>query len=93
MSEDPSGDSRRARRRIARDHHPDRGGSTQVYLELLSQLDTAEEQRSTGVPVSVHRSPAGRVASWLRVIGTGTRRLRAALPTHLPGSRRYGNLS
>lgn len=85
-------DLRSARRRIAREHHPDRGGSTQVYLDLLRELEDRTTGTGTSAP-TVHRSPAGRLKGWWRSAAVRARSLRAALPTHLPGSRRFGNLS
>lgn len=93
MSDPLEQQRREARRRVAREHHPDRGGSVDTYLRLLRQVDEAHTASPSGRVPTIRRTASGRVSGWLRRVGAGTRRLRSFLPTQLPGSRRFGSLS
>lgn len=88
---------RTARRRAARQHHPDVGGSTEEYLAALAEVDRrfgrAPDGRPLGpdvVVVTTLRRRALRVA--LRGARDASRAVRRRLPPGVPGSRRYGNL-
>ncbi|GAA2735884.1 hypothetical protein GCM10009867_19240 [Pedococcus aerophilus] len=65
---------RAARRRAARLHHPDLGGSTEAFLNALSAVDEEfgllqGETERLGAPagtVQVRRTRRGRLAGWRR---------------------------
>jgi hypothetical protein len=77
---------RSARRAAIRQHHPDRGGSSD---ELRAALDRVE--RSLGHTSHITPIPPGRgtEASPDGLLRTAIRRIRRILPRRLPGSRRY----
>lgn len=88
---------RAARRRAARQHHPDVGGTADAYLEALAEVDRrfgrAPDGRPLGpdvVVVTSRRRRALRVA--LRGARDASRAVRRRLPPGVPGSRRYGSL-
>ncbi|GAB6899362.1 hypothetical protein [Kineosporia succinea] len=85
---DDGRDRRRRERRLAWQHHPDRGGDPQTYLRLRAEL-----ARHDGEPprtaLVLHTTFRARVTARARRAG---RRLRTVLPRRLPGSRRYFEL-
>lgn len=96
----PPGDEaawRAARRRAARSHHPDVGGSAEAYLAALADVDARFGRLPTGRPAGPEvvvttsvRRRALRVA--LRGARGASRAVRRRLPPGVPGSRRYGSL-
>lgn len=98
---------RQARRQLAREMHPDRGGSADAYTSAAAHIDDtyAELDRTMrhhdadgGVAAAVH-TPVSVTFSW-RSRGRGPRRnarkalrrAQNALPRWVPGSRRYTEL-
>lgn len=82
----------RRRREIARRHHPDRGGDPAVFVAEMERLAReASPAPVAGAPVSI----VARRRPW-RSLRRSTQRLadgvRARLPRHVPGARRYGRL-
>jgi len=87
---------RRARREVARRHHPDVGGDLDTYLELMERLDRDPAEASGDVV-----GPGGRVLSrrmrrltarTRRRLRQHTRTARGRLPKRFPGARRYIDL-
>jgi hypothetical protein len=89
---------RRARRAVARRHHPDRGGDSATYLAELAEVDRrfgvgladapppCPSVRGPRVP---RRSPRRRLARTVRRV---TRGVRARLPRWAPGARHWIDL-
>ena len=80
---------RAARREVAKQHHPDRGGSSDDLREALSRVD-----REHAAPIPPRICPelaaTSRAATTPNgVLTTAIRRLQRHLPRHVPGSRRY----
>lgn len=72
---------RRERGRIARDLHPDRGGSVEDYLAALAELDQDRRSFPPGGPIEVRTTLVGRVrrgrrrlAATSTVVGRGASR-------------------
>ena len=93
---------RRQRRLAARQHHPDVGGDTQVYLRVLAEVDARYGRLALGdgagslvVPALAATRRAGRRSlvrrgrTLVRRGRTLARNFRAMLPRRWPGSRRY----
>jgi len=75
-----------ARRRVAMQHHPDRGGDPDAFVRAMAAVDNRFSRASGG-------SRARRTRSAIRRgLRSGLRRVRAALPRPLPGARRYFDL-
>lgn len=95
-------DRARARRAVARRHHPDLGGDPAVFVEEMARLDRpttgrtgAQAPRPTSEPllpvivVSPRRRALGALRrTGVRLVGDVRRRL----PRGVPGARRYGRL-
>ncbi len=92
---------RRARRRVARDHHPDVGGDLDAYLASVAQVDAryavGPSRRLAGGRVELRRTPWTLVRRSLRRRLRRTRRhvrsFRTRLPRRAPGALRYTDLS
>jgi len=90
----------RARRAVARRHHPDLGGDLATYLRLLAEVDRRHgfTHRAGSRPAHVtldrrrralvRRSLRARVQDVHRLV----RALRGRLPRGVPGRRRYTSL-
>ncbi|MEJ5945936.1 hypothetical protein WDZ17_11595 [Pseudokineococcus basanitobsidens] len=97
---------RAARRRAARRHHPDLGGSADAYLAALAEVDAAHGRGPGGAgrggtgwggpapgPVVVTTSLRRRALRvTLRGARDASRAIRRRLPPGVPGSRRWGSL-
>lgn len=91
---------RRARRQVARDHHPDVGGDIDTYLASIAQVDarfSAGPDRSTSRRrVEIQRTPwtllRRSLRRRLRRTAGHVRDVRTRLPRRVPGSRRYIDL-
>jgi hypothetical protein len=65
-------------------HHPDRGGDTARFVELLAAVDRVH----TG-PEPAPTDTRGRPSGSRRRRRQAVRRFRQRLPRHIPGARRY----
>ena len=87
-----------ARRAVARQLHPDRGGDVHKYLAAMEQVDRQFGVAVTpGAPGESAATPhvlqrRFRLAGVRGETRLAVRALRAALPRRWPGSRRYGQL-
>ena len=88
---------RAARRRVARELHPDLGGDADAYLAALAEVDAAHGRRADGSPAAPpvtvlvsRRRKALRVV--LRGARDASRVVRRRLPPGTPGARRYSDL-
>ncbi|MCL8252488.1 hypothetical protein AERO_13940 [Aeromicrobium fastidiosum] len=77
---------RAARRAAIKQHHPDRGGSSDELRRALDRLDASLGRTSQITPIRPDARSEARVDGVLR---TAIHRLRRLLPRRLPGSRRY----
>lgn len=83
----------RARRRAAREHHPDAGGSATDLVEALDAVDRAFVRLETSMATDPHGSRVLAVVSRVaRTVGRAGRGIRASLPRGWPGRRRYFDL-
>lgn len=77
-----------ARRRVAWQHHPDRGGDPTVLARELARVD-AELGPARPLVLTPDRRLRRRVGRRLRHT---SRTVRASLPSRVPGARRYIDL-
>ena len=80
---------RAARRAAIKQHHPDRGGSSDELRLALARIDATVGRTSQITPIRSDVRPEDPVDGVLR---TAIHRLRRLLPKRLPGSRRYIHL-
>lgn len=88
---------RRARREVARKHHPDVGGDAAAFVHLLDQVDRRYGRRGDGLQIgAVPLTPRIRVQRGVRRVARRAkahgRTLRTRLPRRVPGAKRYFQL-
>lgn len=98
---------RRARARVAREHHPDLGGDLDTYLTAVAGVDARFGRRASRAAIVVSgsrgtpgvRATTGPLVTARRARARLWRRVRAAvrhgrhrLPRRVPGRRRYTTL-
>ncbi len=93
---DDETDWRRARREVARGHHPDVGGDAATFVHLLAEVDR-RYGRGGGPQIGVvPLTPRIRVQRGVRRVArrakAHSRTLRTRLPRSVPGSKRYFQL-
>lgn len=89
---------RRARRAVARQHHPDVGGSPEAFMEKMHLVDQTYgfEPAAAGCMADLDAVASSKPLSLQRLARRTRRRtkksirtLRGRLPRRVPGSRRY----
>lgn len=89
---------RRARRAVARRHHPDVGGSLEAFVEQMRLVDQTYgfDPAAAGEVADLAAIAPSKLLAFRRLASrtrrrtkNGIRTLRSRLPRRVPGSRRY----